>query len=514
MMDLRKRAHTSNPKAGFVILAVLGVLSLTSTLRADRLHSPSRPHIVILYADDMGYGDLGVQNPDSKIPTPALDRLAREGTRFTDAHSSSGICTPSRYALLTGRFHWRKFHDIVNSFDPPVIDAEELTLPELLKTKGYRTACIGKWHLGWNWEAIRKPGVGHADPKVGYPPDAFDWSQPIPGGPLDHGFDTYFGDDVPNFPPYTWMENDRVLEIPTEFLSTTQRTAEGQWEARPGPMRKDWDFHAVLPRLTQRAVDWIGEQRDQDGPFFLYLPFTSPHAPIVPSPEFRGRSQAGGYGDYVAQTDDCVGRILKALADNGFAERTLVLFTSDNGPERYAYERVRRYGHRSSGPLRGLKRDLWEGGHRVPFVVRWPGVVKAGAVSDELLSQVDVFATLAAAVNAPLPPDCAHDSYNLLPLWRDGAPSPRRGIVHNTIAGAYAVRHDHWLLVAVQTGAVSQVPAWFDREFGYAPSHQPGELYDLTKDLRQSQNLYAERPDKVAELTSILEEIRARGQLR
>lgn len=479
---------------------------------AHAFGAPPLPNIVILYADDMGYGDLGVQNPDSKIPTPNLDRLAREGTRFTDAHSSSGICTPSRYALLTGRFHWRKFHEIVNSFDPPALDAE-LTLPELLKTKGYRTACIGKWHLGWQWDAIKRPGAV-ASKETGYSPDAFDWSKPIPGGPLAHGFDYYFGDDVPNFPPYAWFENDRVITPPTEALRITPKTAEGNWEARPGPMCKDWDFYAVIPRLTERTVDWIGEQRGREGPFFLYVPFNSPHAPIVPIEKFRGSSKAGGYGDFMVQTDDNVGRILKALSDNGFAENTLVIFSADNGPERYAYDRVRNFQHRSAGPLRGLKRDLWEGGHRVPFIVRWPGHVKPGAVSDALVSQVDVMATLAAVVGADLPANAAHDSYNLLPVWREGAASPRQTIVHNTMKGGYALRHKQWLLVAAKTGAVSQVPQWFDRENGYAANDQPGELYDLSRDLAEKHNLYAKQPEKVAELQKLLEEVRAKGQVR
>ena len=472
------------------------------------------PNIVILYADDMGYGDLGIQNPGSKIPTPHLDRLAREGMRFTDAHSSSGVCTPSRYALLTGRFHWRKFHGIVNAFDPPVLDAAEFTLPELLKTKSYRTACIGKWHLGWDWNAIKRPAANVSSAKVGYSPDAFDWSQAIPGGPLAHGFDYYFGDDVPNFPPYTWIENDRVLEPPTEPLSITPETAEGNWEARPGPMRKGWDFYAVVPKLTHRTIEWIGEQRGQADPFFLYVPFNCPHAPIVPSPEFRGRSKAGGYGDFMAQTDDNVARILKALEVNGFADNTLVIFTSDNGAERYAYDRIRNFDHHSSGPLRGVKRDLWEGGHRVPFLVRWPGVVKPGTVTDALVSQVDLMATLASVVGATLPEDCAHDSYNLLPVWKGGGPSPRRSIVHNTMANAYAIRHEQWLLIAAHTGAVSQVPAWFDKEFGYEKNAHPGELYDLSQDLGQRHNLYAQHPEKIKELQSLLKQIQVKGQVR
>ncbi len=470
------------------------------------------PNIVILYADDMGYGDLHIQNPESRIPTPNLDRLARQGTRFTDAHSSSGICTPSRYALLQGRYHWRKFHGIVNSFDSPVLDDEKLTIAELLKTKGYRTACIGKWHLGWDWNAIKKQGVKPTD-KAGYAADAFDWSQPISGGPRSHGFDYYFGDDVPNFPPYAWFENDRVITTPTVTLKTTAPTAEGSWEARPGPAVQDWDFWAVMPTLTQKAEQWISEQK-ADQPFFLYFPFTSPHAPIVPTPDFAGKSQAGGYGDFMFQTDDTVGRVLAALEKHGFSDNTLVIFSADNGPERYAYDRIRNFGHRSMGPLRGLKRDIWEGGHRVPMIVRWPGVVPAERVCDELISQIDLFATLAAVVDAEIPPGSAEDSYNQLQLLQGTGSSARQTLVHNTNPKGYALRHGDWVLIDARTGAVSQVPKWFDEANGYTSHSLPGELYHLKDDLAQRQNLYAENPEKVAELKALLGKIQAQGQVR
>ena len=472
-----------------------------------------RPNIVILYADDMGYGDLGIQNPDSKIRTPHLDQLARDGLRFTDAHSSSGICTPSRYALLTGRFHWRKFHKIVDSFGPTVFDAAELTLPEMLKKKGYRTACIGKWHLGWNWDAIKRPDA-KPTPGSGYASADFDWTKPIPGGPRDHGFDYYFGDDVPNFPPYAWFENDRVITIPSVPLVTPPKTAEGAWEARPGPMTPGWDFTAVMPRLTERAVAWLGEQQGKTEPFFLYFPFTSPHAPIVPSAEFSGKSQAGGYGDFMEQTDATVGRVLAALTAHGFADNTIVIFSADNGPEHYAYPRIQNFQHRSAGPLRGLKRDLWEGGHRVPFIVRWPGVVPRGRVSPALVSQVDIMATLAAITGFPLPADTAHDSHNLLKVWKSDAPSPRHTIVHSTNANGYALRHDQWLLVATKTGAISKVPAGFDAAHDYTAHDQLGELFDLSRDLAQRDNLYARQPEKVAELRALLEQVRAKGQVR
>jgi len=352
---------------------VVGLLLTIVGLITQQAPAATHPNIVILYADDMGYGDLGANNPASKIPTPNLDRLAAEGMRFTDAHSSSGVCTPSRYALLTGRFHWRKFHGIVNSFGPPVLDPTELTLAEMLKEHGYRTACIGKWHLGWNWSDIYKPGgLPPASNEKGQAPlkaEAFDWSKPVSGGPLSHGFDYYFGDDIPNFPPYAWFENDRVITTPSESLTIKQNTLEGNWEARPGPMTPGWDFYAVGPRITEKAVEWIGRQRGVTKPFLLYAPFNSPHAPIVPVNAFKGKTEAGGYGDFMMQTDAEVGRILRALDDNGFRDNTLVVFSADNGAEQYAYNRLRKTKHRSSGVLRGLKRDLYEGGHRVPFLV-------------------------------------------------------------------------------------------------------------------------------------------------
>jgi len=493
------------------LLTMVVLVAITLPLPHAVGSPPSRPNIVLLYADDMGYGDLRIQNQESKIPTPHLDRLARDGTRFTDAHSSSGICTPSRYALLHGRYHWRKFHGIVNAFDQPVMDDERIALPEALKAQGYRTACIGKWHLGWDWNAIKKSEArGKAQPLT---PGDFDWSKSIPGGPLSHGFDYYLGDDVPNFPPYAWFENDRIITQPTVMLSTTAKTAEGSWEARPGPAVENWDFWAVMPKLTEKAVEWIGQQTKEE-PFFLYFPFTSPHAPIVPAKEFVGKSQANGFGDFVVQTDDTVGRVLQALKEHGFADNTLVIFSADNGPEHYAYDRIKRFNHRSMGPLRGLKRDLWEGGHRVPFIVRWPGVVPAGKVNDGLISQIDIFATVATIVGEEIPAGSAEDSYSQLALLKGEASSVRETLVHNTNPEGYAVRHGDWVLIAAKTGAVSKVPPWFDAANGYTNNGLPGELYNLREDLAQKHNLYAQQPEKVKELTLLLEQIRTKGQVR
>ena len=471
---------------------------------------PARPlNVVILYADDMGYGDLGANNPASKIPTPHLDRLAAEGMRFTDAHSSSGICSPSRYALLTGRHHWRDFHGIVNSLGPTVFKPGQLTLPQLLREKGYATACIGKWHLGWDWNAIRRPGTKpgshhHAD---------FDWSRPIPGGPLARGFDTYFGDDVINFPPYVWIENDRVVAPPdTDLDKPRGNPKEGNWECRPGPARSDWDFYRVLPTLTERAVEFVRSRKDDLRPFLLYFPLPSPHAPIIPNDEFDGKSRAGAFGDFVAQTDDACGRVLAALRDAGLDNTTIVVFSADNGPEHYAYDRDATHDHWSAAPFRGLKRDLYEGGHHVPFLLKWPGVTKPGSVTDALVSQVDLMATLAAAVGYDLPADAAADSHDLLP-WLTGkvATPPRTTVVHNTNPKRYAIRHGDWLLVDAPTGySGREAPAEFVAKHGYpADDGQPVELYDLKQDVGQRRNLAAEQPAKVAELRDLL--ARTRG---
>lgn len=463
---------------------------------------PPRPNVVLLYADDMGYGDLAIQNPQSKIRTPHLDTLAREGMRFTDAHSSSGVCTPSRYAMLTGRYHWRKFHNIVESWGGSVFSDEPITLPRMLKQAGYRTACIGKWHLGWDWDG--KPTIG----------SDYDWTKRIPGGPTDQGFDYYFGDDVPNFPPYTWFENDHVLQAPTVPYVSDPVPAEGAPEGRPGPMVEGWRQDRVMPTLTEKAVAWIHEQQGKDEPFFLYFPWTSPHAPIVPTQDYQGTSQAGGFGDFMQQSDDTAGKVLQAIEDCGFRENTIVIFTSDNGPETYAFERWKKYGHRSSGPLRGVKRDIWEGGHRVPCVVRWPGKIPAGSVQDGLISQIDFLATLVELIGFHLETGMAEDSHSQLPMWLGTGGSSRTSMVHNTQPNRFAIRSEEWVLIDAASGEHSKTPAWYNEDAGYRSFNTAGLLFDLRNDLAQKENRYDEFPERVREMRELLKETRQRGEVR
>ena len=469
------------------------------------------PNIMILYVDDMGFGDMKINNPASKIPTPNLDRLAATGMNFTDGHSSSGICTPSRYALLTGRYHWRDFHGIVGSFGKPVFKEGQLTMPQMLREKGYTTACIGKWHLGWDWDAIRKPGT----PRNSVHFNDFDWSKPVPGGPLDRGFNHYFGDAVINFPPYAWIEDDQLPVEPDTMMDTElwKPVKEGGWEARAGPMVTGWDPYENISETTRRGVEYIRAQKDTGKPFFLYFSYPSPHAPIIPNDAFDGKSGAGPYGDFVYETDHSIGQLLDALEETGQADNTIVVFSSDNGAEHYAHARDEKYDHWSSAPFRGLKRDIYEGGHHVPFIIRWPGVTKPGSVSDALIAQMDLMATFAALVGAGIPEGEAIDSFNYLPYLKGEADAPRTQMVHNTFEDHYAIRDGDWVLIDAETGYANprlRPPEAWMRKHGYtADDGQPVKLYNLKDDVGQRHNLAAEHPERVAEMQALLKQIRA-----
>jgi arylsulfatase A len=494
------------------------IISLLFVLSCSFQEQTSPPNIVIIYADDMGYGDLACQNSDSKIPTPHLDKLASEGMRFTDAHSSSGICSPSRFALLTGQYHWRRQHNIVSAFGPPMFKEGDITLPQVLKDNGYATACIGKWHLGWDWNFKREPSGERTywgRTRKAYLLEDIDWNGPLKGGPLDRGFDYYFGDGTINFPPYAWVENDQFVEVPNDFFEFDQfpsEVKEGAWDSRPGPMVKGWNPYEVLPMLTHKTVQWIDNQK-KDQPFFLYFSLPSPHMPIVPNDEFLGKSEAGGYGDFMFQSDWVAGQVLKALKENGFDENTIVIFTSDNGPEKLAFERGEKYDHFSMGDFRGLKRDVWEGGHHIPFIVKWPGKVKAGEVSDEVISQIDIMATLAQATHISLPQGAAPDSYDFLSVWKgEQHESPlREATVHNTYKDHYGLRYGKWLYINKPTGEVSKMPESFKKLRGYTDFNTEGLLFDMGKDPEQRENLYEQYPEKIKEMSALLLQYREQG---
>jgi len=408
---------------------------------ATSAFAAERPNIVVILADDLGYGDVQCYNPQrGKIPTPHIDRLTSQGMQFTNAHSSSGVCSPSRYTLLTGRYHWRTRlqSGIVGYLGRPLIAADRLTIAGLAKQQGYHTACIGKWHLGWDWNI--PPGQRSLfAPRRRTFADATDrhrrawqevYSRPIGGGPTTRGFDEYFGTDVPNWPPYCFIENDRTLGIPTTFLP--KELFRKNLASLPGPALEDWKLEAVLPALADRASDYIKRRAKSKQPFLLYLPMTSPHTPLAVNKQWRGKSKLdSAVADLVMETDDVVGQVLSALRENGVEDQTLVIFTSDNGFAPYTgAKQLEDQGHFPSGRFRGYKGDAWEGGHRVAFTVRWPGVVKPGTACKQLVHHADVMATIADILGTQIPDNAGEDSYSLLPLLKGSALSQLNFRVH------------------------------------------------------------------------------------
>ena len=470
--------------------------------------SPDRPNILVILADDLGYGDVRAYNPGrGKIPTPNLDRLAREGMRFTDGHASSAACSPSRYTLLTGRYHWRTRLQtgIVDLWEEPLIAPDRLTVAELARRQGYRTAAFGKWHLGWDWpiKPEQKPlmrGLGgrsgrSKDKLVTTPTEAHRaawkevFSQRIAGGPVTRGFEHYFGTDVPNWPPYAYIENDRTVGVPTTLLPASMM--DGFQASFQGPALPGWRFEDILGTLVDRASAYIRERAARAEPFLVYLPLTTPHTPISPSEKWRGRSGLNDYADLVMETDDAVGRMLATLEEAGVARNTLVFLSSDNGYETaIGIKPLEGMGHFPSGPLRGYKRDVWEGGHRVPFLVRFPGWVKPGSVSDALVHQADLFATVAELLGVPIPDNAGEDSVSLLPLFRGTATSVRRHAISCGVNGTQALRDGPWKLVCL-------------------PKPQ---LYHLGDDLGERIDLAEKHPERVRDMLALRERFITEGR--
>jgi arylsulfatase A-like enzyme len=485
-----------------VLLALAAAFGAAGAFAADN----SKPNIVVILADDLGYGDMQCNNPDrGKIPTPNMDRLAAGGMRFTDGHSSSGVCSPSRYALLTGRYHWRTKLQagIVGVFGDPLIAPDRLTIAGLAKQHGYRTACVGKWHLGRDWGVPQdKRALFQVGPKATAATDEHRaawrevFSKPMANGPTMRGFDEYFGTDVPNWPPYCFIENDRTVGIPSELLPA--ELFKNHMASLQGPALKDWKLEPILPALGDRACQFIARQAKAKQPFLLYLPLTSPHTPLAVNDEWKGKSSLGMvYPDFVMETDAVIGRVLDTLKRNGVAENTLVFFTSDNGCAPYiGTKEMEAKGHFPSGPLRGYKTDVWEGGHRVPYVVRWPGVVKPGSVCRQLVHQADVIATLADVLGVKLPDNAGEDSFSLLPLLRGEDKPIRENAVSCAARGVAGLRKGPWKLI-------------FERD---PQAKTDARLYNLNDDLGETKNLAAEKPELVREMKALMTKLIADGR--
>lgn len=499
----------------FILIAWASVLSISPAICLAHAPQSDVPNIVLILADDLGYADLSCYG--GKISTPHIDALAAAGMRFTDAHSTSSVCTPTRYALLTGRYSWRSRlqQGVLGGLSPRLIEPGRMTIASMLQGLGYHTACIGKWHLGMDW--VVKPGLSVSPLSIEPREQVFnvDYSQPITNGPCDVGFNYFFGISASlDMVPYTFIENDRVTALPTEdreFLMMHGRAGGGS--TRRGPTAPDFEAVDVLPVLTEKAKAYIAERAAEaraGRPFFLYVPFASPHTPILPTEPWQGASGINAYADFVMQTDDAVGQIVAALEHHHLAANTLVVFTSDNGCSPQAlFAELAAHGHYPSGPLRGHKADLFEGGHRVPLIASWPGHVAAGRTTAQLVSQSDVLATVAEVVQQPLPATAGEDSLSFLATLRDGRVSPRNHLVSHSINGSFAIRRGAWkLLLCADSGGWSEPRPGSPLD----PAAPPVQLYDLDADLAEHHNLAEQRPDLVQELTELLEQLVDQGR--
>ena len=488
---------------------LIGVVLLLLPLGAVRGEDRSaRPNIVIILADDFGVGDIQAHYPRNKIATPYLDRLVRQGLSFTDAHTPSAVCTPTRYGLLTGRYAWRtRLQEwVLAAYEPPLISKDRPTLPGFLARNGYYTAAIGKWHLGWDWPGPQRPRM--TERRNGQKDLKWYFDRPIGGGPTHRGFDMFFGVDLPNMPPFTFIEGDRTSPLPTaEYRVDPSEGVVLPKHFAGAPMAPGWRFQSILPELTRRAVKLIHDRARKEEPFFLYFSMTSPHEPIVPSERFRGKSGIAPIADFVMETDWSAGQVIQAIEDAGIADNTIVIFTADNGHSHYTgWEKLIAAGHLPSGPYRGHKGDIWEGGHRVPLVVRWPGRAAAGASTDQMVCLTDLFATCADIVQRPLPSRGAEDSLSFAPVLLGQSPtSERTTVVNHSNFGEFAYRDGPWKLVFRLSERNLQ------RSRGKPTI---AELYDLGSDVAEKRNVASEHPDVVRRMTEALKEVIDRGATR
>ncbi len=455
-------------------------------------HTPleaKNPNVLIILVDDMGYGDLGAYNPESRIATPHLDGLAAGGMKFTDAHAPGPLCHLSRYGLMTGTYPFRT--DVTVWPEKAVIKDDEDTIAKLLQRNDYRTAMVGKWHLGFN-------------EKNGY-------ENPLPGGPVDQGFETYFGIRAStDIPPYFYIRDDKAVMPPTNEIEARNTAGwtdiQGEfWRA--GGISPDLELHTVLPRFTEEAIEVI-KSHEEEKPLFLYLAYPAPHTPWLPAEEFVGKSEAGMYGDFMMMVDDEIGKVLSALSEAGMEEDTLVIFTSDNGPVWFEQD-VEKFDHASSGPFRGMKADAWEGGHRMPFLVRWPGVAKAGSETDRTVSFTDVLATLAEITGEALSESAGPDSFSFLPTLKGDAQAPRAPVVMESAKGLMVIRRGDWKFIE------GRGSGGFSERYTKAPvDGPPAQLYDLKVDPGEMDNLYESHLEVVAELRAEMKTIIESGWSR
>jgi len=487
---------------------------LLMALSTQPIVADARPNIVVILADDLGYGDVQALNVASGIPTPGLNRMAASGLTFTDAHSPSAVCTPTRYALLTGRYCWRGElkRGVLGGYSEPLLEPDRSTIASMLKRNGYRTAAVGKWHLGMQLPLVKdKANTSQWDGDPG-----IDFGGVITDSPIHHGFDSYFGVSASlDMAPYVYIRNDRFTMRPT----IQQAAMEFPHFVRKGPRSEDFELAGVLDKLTEEAVEFVSTAAKEDKPYFLYMPLTGPHKPALPHERFRGKTSLREYGDFVHQVDWAIGEVLNAIDATGESDNTLVFFTSDNGSYMHTYpepdkkdhvddvgvQGYRAEHHRANGVLRGTKADVWEAGHRVPFFVRWPKTVKPNTISNETICHTDIYATCAAVAGAELSQEEAEDSASLR-LILEGKQAERGApVINHSANGIFAIRDGKWKLVAGSGSGGRQAPRG-------KPFEKPYQLFDLQADLRETTDVAADHQDVVERLTSELQRVRESGR--
>ncbi|CAH8283550.1 arylsulfatase A-like enzyme [Mariniflexile fucanivorans] len=483
------------------ILTFGGFVGMAQSKSIDNSH----PNIIYILADDLGIGDLSVYNENSKIYTPHLDKLAAEGMRFTDAHTSSSVCTPTRYGILTGRYNWRTplKQFVTWGTSPMLIKDDRFTVADLLQQNGYKTANIGKWHLGLNWtlKDSSQELEFYSGIKDEYPFEQIDYSKPLKKGALDLGFDySYLLPASLNMPPFVYVENDKVVMEPTSISERTRAENPYAYWIK-GDVSDDFKHEEVLPVFVEKSVSFIKENAQGDKPFFIYLPLPAPHNPILPIEPWKGKSNINPYADFVLMIDDLMGNIFKALEESGIEENTLVIFTSDNGCAANAnFKVLKAKGHNPSYIYNGYKGSCLEGGHRVPFIVKWPKKIKANTVSDATICTTDFIATCADLVDYKLKDTEAEDSYSMMPLFNQKEGYQREETIHHSKEGIFAIRKGDWKLIVSPNSGITAAgkPEKLKEKL---PEHI---LFNLKTDIGEKENVAKQYPDKVKELKLLL----------
>ncbi|HVJ66438.1 MAG TPA: arylsulfatase [Caulifigura sp.] len=510
--DLLSDQHRQNVCATVLRFLILLFASAEWATAADR------PNIVYILCDDLGYGDVHCLNTDGKIATPRMDGLAKEGMIFTDAHSGSAVCTPTRYGILTGRYAWRtKLQSgVLGGISPTLIEPGRMTVASLLKQHGYHTACVGKWHLGLDWE--KPAGKDVAELNIEKPEQVknVDYSKPFQNGPITRGFDEYFGISASlDMVPYTFLRDDRVVVLPTVDKQFPMMQGRSGGKTRLGPGAPEFEDEHVLPALTKEAIRIVETQASKaksGSPFFIYLPFASPHTPIAPTAEWRDKSGLNRYADFVMQTDHAIGQVVDAIDRAGLRDNTLIVVTSDNGCSPQAqYEELLPKGHNPSYVFRGTKADIFEGGHHIPFLVRWPAKVKAGSTTDQTVWLGDLMATCAEIVGAKLPDNAGEDSVSILPILEGRATKPvHEAVVHHSINGSFAIRQGDWKLAVCRDSGGWSAP--LPKDTKGKTDLPPVQLYNLKQEIGEKTNVQEKNPEVVKRLRTLLEKYIADGR--